>query len=145
MNKIFNFLVNNRNNRFIGSICVAFLKLLTVEIPKQVEIGENVTFQHLATGTVIHPKTIIQDNVQIFQGVTIGRADSYNSFQNSKMKGIIIGKGAIIGAGAKVLCSKDILRVGENTIIGANAVLLESTGDNEIWGGIPAQKIGMRK
>lgn len=47
--------------------------------------------------------------------------------------------------GAKVLCKEGVLTVGKNTIIGANAVLLESTGDNEIWVGIPAKKIGLRK
>jgi serine O-acetyltransferase len=29
-------------------------------------------------------------------------------------------------------------------VIGANAVLLNSTGENEIWAGVPAQRIGFR-
>jgi serine O-acetyltransferase len=29
-------------------------------------------------------------------------------------------------------------------MLGANAVLLESTGENEIWAGLPARKVGMR-
>jgi len=36
------------------------------------------------------------------------------------------------------------LIVGKNSVIGANAVLFNSTGENEIWAGIPAQKIGNR-
>lgn len=48
-------------------------------------------------------------------------------------------------AGSRIICSKGLLIVGEGTIIGANAVLTQSTGDYEIWAGVPAVKIGKRK
>lgn len=48
--------------------------------------------------------------------------------------------GCIIWTGAKVLCKDGILTVGKNTVIAANAVLTQSTGDNEIWAGIPDKK-----
>lgn len=57
------------------------------------------------------------------------------------MKKIIISDGAILCAGAKILSKEDTLIVGKNTIIGANSVLLNSTGDNEVWVGIPAKRI----
>lgn len=34
--------------------------------------------------------------------------------------------------------------MGRNAVVGANAVLLNSIGDNEIWSGIPARHIGTR-
>ena len=34
------------------------------------------------------------------------------------------------------------LTIGENSVIAANAVLLNSVPENEVWGGIPARKIG---
>jgi serine O-acetyltransferase len=37
------------------------------------------------------------------------------------------------------------MTIGAGSVIGANAVLLESTGENEIWVGIPAKKKGMRE
>jgi serine O-acetyltransferase len=37
------------------------------------------------------------------------------------------------------------LVVGKGTVVGANAVLTQSTGEYEIWAGIPASKIGARK
>jgi serine O-acetyltransferase len=135
------FLVRHRNTPFLGGVAVLLLKMLGLEIPKSVKIGKNVEFAHCATGLVIHPWTVIEDNVKIFQGVTIGRADSYKDIKHSKMKGIVIKKGAVLCAGAKILCKEGILTVGENTVIGANAVLLNSTGDNEIWAGVPAVKI----
>ena len=86
-------------------------------------------------------KNTIGNNVKIYQNVTLGRADIWQDSSKSKFKSIHIGDGAIICAGAKVICKKGTLRVGKNTIIGANAVLTCSTGDNEIWAGIPAKKI----
>ena len=87
---------------------------------------------------MIHPHTIIDDNVRIYHNVTVGRADVH--IKSLDMKGFHLKKGAILGAGSKVLNTKGILTVGENTIIAANPVLLNSTGDNEIWAGIPAKK-----
>lgn len=83
--------------------------------------------------------------MKIYQNVTIGRADIENKINESKFDKIIIKKGAILGAGCKVLCKEGILTIEENTIIGANAVLTKSTNKNEIWAGIPAKKIGERK
>ena len=45
----------------------------------------------------------------------------------------------------KSYLAKKKLVVGEGTVIGANAVLTQSTGDWEIWAGIPAKKIGLRE
>lgn len=50
------------------------------------------------------------------------------------IKGIILKKGSILCAGAKIICNRGLLVVGENTVVGANAVLTCSTGDNEIRG-----------
>ena len=142
-------MVNNllklRKVPFLKKLSYYLLKIIGVEIPLSVKIGKNVEFPHWSYGLVIHPNTTIEDNVKIYQGVTLGRADIYRHHSKSKFEGILIKRGAIICAGAKVLCKKGVLIVGENTVIGANSVLFESTGDNEVWGGIPARKIGERK
>lgn len=135
-------LVYLRSIPCFGKIIFYFLKFLGLEIPLQVIIGKNVIFEHWAQGSVIHENCIIEDNVRIFQGVSIGRANAYKSM--SEKWGILIKDGAVLCAGSKILCKKGILTVGKNTVIGANAVLLTSTGDNEIWAGIPAKKVGDR-
>ena len=141
-----NKLIKFRNyNIILDKIIEKKLMNKGISIPRKVKIGNNVLFPHNSVGTVLHPNTIIEDNVVIYQNVTIGRSDIQNSFEKSKMKKILIKEGAIICAGAKVLCKEGTLTVGKNTIVAANAVLLNSTGDNEIWGGIPAKKIGERK
>ena len=80
--------------------------------------------------------------MRIYHGVTIGRGDAH--IKSGDLKGFIIRKGAIICAGAKIIGTKGTLVIGENAIVGANAVVLSSIGDNEIWAGIPARKIGIR-
>jgi serine O-acetyltransferase len=50
----------------------------------------------------------------------------------------------ILAPGAKVLCKEGLLVVRRGTVVGANAVLLESTGEWEIWAGMPARCVGQR-
>lgn len=137
-----NRIIKLRKYSFLNPIIKLLLTILGVDIPKEVKIGKNVQFPHNSYGTVIHPNTIILDNVKIYQNVTIGRADIYSDFNDSKMKKIIINDGAIICAGAKILSSQEELIIGKNSIIAANAVLLNSVGNNEVWAGIPAKKVG---
>lgn len=131
---------------FIGGIAKRINFLLGVDIPRSVVIGKGVKFPHNSFGTAIHNNTILEDNVKVYQNVTIGRADVYKPREksNPNFKGFHIKKGACICAGAKILCKEGTLVVGENTVIAANAVLLQSTGDNEIWAGVPAKLIGYR-
>lgn len=135
--KIVNFLIKYRKFRLFFIL----LKILGIELPRQAKIGKGVVFPHLGGGIVIHPKCIIEDRATIFQGVTIGRANPWKSSDKVKMGTIYIGEGVYLCAGAKILCSEKDLYIGKNTIIAANAVLTKSTGDNEIWAGIPAVKI----
>lgn len=85
--------------------------------------------------------------MKIFQNVTLGRADVYKTAKDapSEFQGFLIKEGACICAGAKLICKKGMLVIGKNAVVGANAVLLNSIGDNEIWSGVPARFIGMRK
>lgn len=131
--------------KIIDKLIEILLDKKGLSIPRQAIISKNVDFVHNAYGTVIHPNSIIKDNVKIYQGVTLGRADVYVDYKDSKMKRIIVEEGAILCAGAKILCKTGDLVIGKNSVIGANSVLTKSTGENEIWCGSPARKIGERK
>lgn len=144
IDKLICFLIVCTKKKIIGKIFFILLKLLSIEIPKEVQISSTVKFKHWSTGLVVHPDVIIEEDVEIYQGVTIGRADAYLERSQSQMEGIIIKKGAVLCAGAKILCKEGTLVVGENCVIGANSVLLNSTKPYEIWAGIPARKVGMR-
>jgi serine O-acetyltransferase len=133
-----------RHHPILGNLAYFLLKLLGIEVPRSVRIGKDVTFEHGGFGVVIHPNSEIGDRVKIYPGVTLGRADIYRPIEDSTFQGIEIEDDVILAPGAKVLGKEGILRVGRGTVVGANAVLLESTGPNQIWAGIPAKCVGSR-
>lgn len=109
------------------------------------EVGDGVEFLHNGIGTVIHPLTTIGDGAMICQNVTIGDATLYRDYAGPGIfKGVIVGDRVTIGAGAKVMCSDGVLTVGAGSVIGANAVLTHSTGNDEVWAGVPARLISKR-
>lgn len=140
----YEFLVYARKNQVFGKLAYFGLKLLGAEIPVSVAIGPGFLLHHGGVGVVIHPKTVIGARVGVYPGVTLGRADVYRPASQSKFEGIVVEDDVILGAGAKILCDDGFLRIGRGTVIGANAVLTESTGENELWAGIPAKRVGSR-
>jgi len=121
------------------------LKLLGAEIPRAVRVGRDFELAHGGFGVVIHSRSTIGDRVKIYPGVTIGRADIYRPAVQSKFEGITVEADAILCPGAKILCKEGVLKVGRGTVVGANAVLLQSTGEWEIWAGVPARCVGTRQ
>jgi len=137
-------LVYARQSRLFGKLAYYLLKLLGAEIPCSVKIGPDFLLEHGGFGVVIHSRSEIGARVHIYPGVTLGRADIYQSMARSKFEGIVIEDDVILSPGAKVLCKEGVMRVGKGTVVGANAVLLQSTGQFEIWAGAPARCIGQR-
>ncbi len=120
--------------------------LFGLDVPPQVEIGRDVEFVHNGIGTVIHPTTVIGDGACICQNVTVGDATNWPGYDGTgQFEGVVVGEGAMICAGAKVLGSDGLLCVGKGTVVGANAVLTQSTGDNEILAGVPARMIRKKR
>jgi serine O-acetyltransferase len=138
-------LVYARRRSIIGPLAYYVLKILGVEIPRSVSIGAEFELAHGGVGVVIHSKAKIGARVKIYPGVTIGRADIYRPATESKFEGVVIEDDVILAPGAKVLCAEGILRVGRGSVIGANAVLLQSTGEGEVWAGAPARFVGKRE
>jgi serine O-acetyltransferase len=134
-----------RRKPALGPMAYYLLKLLGVEFPRAVPIGEDLEIAHGGFGIVIHSSSRIGDRVKIYPGVTLGRTDIYKPMSESRFEGIVIADDVVLAAGCKILCKEGVLRVGRGTVIGANAVLLESTGDWEIWAGIPAVRVGLRE
>jgi len=141
---IYTRLVYARKLPVIGKLFYYLLKLLGSEIPVSVPIGDGFILEHGGHGVVIHSHAKIGQRVHIYQGVTLGRADIYLPITQSKFQGIEIADDVILSPGCKILCKEGILRIGKGTVIGANAVLLQSTGDYEIWAGSPARCVGQR-
>ncbi len=138
------FLAYARQNRLLGRLAYVALKFLGVELPRSVQIGRQLEIAHGGFGIVIHSKSEIGDRVKIYPGVTLGRADIYLPAHQSKFEKIVIEDDVILSPGCKILCKAGVLRVARGTVVGANAVLLQSTQPNEIWAGSPARCLGLR-
>ena len=85
----------------------------------------NVIFRH-PIGIVMGGGCLLEDNVVVHQNVTLGAL----KFDKKERRGIfcnqVIKRGTIICAGAKILGD---VTIGENCIIGANAVVTKSVPD----------------
>jgi serine O-acetyltransferase len=120
--------------------CVSQLsKFFTgIEIHPAAEIGKGVFIDH-GSGVVIGETTVIGDNVTIYQGVTLGGTGKEKGKRHPT-----IHSNVMISSGAKVLGP---IVVGENSKIGANAVVLKDVPPNSTVVGIPGKvvKIGNEK
>lgn len=121
------------------------LLLMGVEVHAQTTIGPGLVMHHRGNGVIITPNTAIGSSVAIYQQVTIGRSGIDMTDEEQGFLGVEIGDHAVLCAGAKILGGKGTLRVGTGTVVAANAVLTRSTGDWEVWAGVPAVKVSNRE
>ena len=131
-----------RSVPFFRQISYFLMRLIGVDIPLSVSIGENFDLPHWGYGVVVHPFVKIGSNVKIYQGVTIGRADIYYEMPKSDFNSIEIGNNVILCAGAKLLAS-DNCKIEDGVVLGANSVLIVKGPlvKSGVYVGIPAKKI----
>jgi serine O-acetyltransferase len=127
----------------VGWLLNRLLVLRGTDYAISVRTGTGLRLRHAGIGVIVHPQTSIGDNVTIYPNVTVGRSDVWRPA--NRFGGFEINSEAILCSGCVILNEGPAaLRVGEGTVVGANAVLNRSTGDWEIWAGAPALRIGMR-
>lgn len=106
------------------------------KVPYQAKIGKGTKLGYGGIGVVIHSKAQIGDYCIIGQQVTIGGG-------NSRYPGLpIIGNHVRISKGAIVFGG---ITIGDNAIIGANAVVNKPVPDNAVVAGVPAKIIRIKK
>ena len=106
-----------------------FVQMITgIELPCEVPIGRNFVIDH-ANGIVISGYARFGDDCRIRTGVVVGLKSVDDPCAP------YIGDNVDIGAGAKLLGR---IRVGNNVVIGANAVVLCDVPDDSIAVGVPA-------
>ncbi len=103
-----------------------------IEIHPGATIGRGLFIDH-GMGVVIGETTEIGDNVTIYQGVTLG-----GTGKDTGKRHPTIGNNVMIGSGAKVLGP---FKVGDNSKIAANAVVLSEVPENSTCVGVPARII----
>jgi serine O-acetyltransferase len=115
--------------------------LFAVDISYKARLGPGIVIVH-GFGVVIGSDVEIAGDCCIFHGVTLG--DRGSEWVNSDRPDghPRVGSEVMFGAGAKVLGP---IHIGDNTVIGANAVVLTDIPADSVAAGIPAKVVGRRK
>lgn len=137
-------LVYLRRHPLLGRAARELLLVYGLDFPPEVTLGPDLRLQHRGIGSVIHPATTIGKSVTLYHQVTIGRADAHVHISQSPFQGIVIEDGVILYPGAKILGGPGVTRIGRNSIVAANAVVMQSIPDNEVWVGVPARRATSR-
>ena len=97
-------------------------RMTGVDIHPGATIGRSFVIDH-GTGVVIGETAVIEDNVKIYQGVTLGALSVQKKLANKK-RHPTIGRDVVIYANATILGGSTI--VGAGSIIGGNVWITES-------------------
>ncbi|NBN63633.1 serine O-acetyltransferase [Microvirga tunisiensis] len=108
-------------------------EVFQVDIHPAVPVGRGIFIDH-ATGLVVGSTAVIEDDVSILQGVTLGGTGKDQGDRHPKIR-----KGVLIGAGAKILGN---LEIGRCSRIAAGSVVLQDVPCNTTVAGVPARVVG---
>jgi serine O-acetyltransferase len=103
------------------------------DIHPAARIGKGVFLDH-ATGLVVGSTAVIEDNVSILQGVTLGGTGNETGDRHPKIR-----QGVLLGAGAKILGN---IEVGQCARVAAGSVVLAPVPRNMTVAGVPARVVG---
>jgi serine O-acetyltransferase len=120
----------DHNLPFLPKVCeiLQFLLFNSV-IPVSATIGAGTSCDHRGIAVVVHSRAQLGKNCRIWPQVLIGG--------RSGAQGVpVIGNNVMLSAGAKVLGP---IRVGDNVIVGANAVVIHDVPDNSTVVGVPGR------
>ena len=121
------------NFKRLARILMGISQILTnIDIHPAAQIGRRVFIDH-GTGVVIGETTIIEDDVLIYQGVTLGGVSLTLGKRHPTIR-----SGVVVGAGAKVLGN---IEIGKDAKIGANSVVVKNVPSCSTAIGIPAHVI----
>jgi serine O-acetyltransferase len=103
------------------------------DINPAARIGKGIFIDH-ATGLVVGQTAVIEDDVSILHGVTLGGTGKAGGDRHPKIR-----YGVLIGAGAKILGN---IEVGHCAKIAAGSVVLAPVPHNKTVAGVPARVVG---
>jgi serine O-acetyltransferase len=103
------------------------------DINPNARIGRGIFVDH-ATGLVVGETAMIDDDVSMLHGVTLGGTGKEAGDRHPKIR-----RGVLIGAGAKILGN---IEIGHCARIAAGSVVLKSVPHNTTVAGVPAKVIG---
>lgn len=122
-----------RGARVTARVLAELTRILTgVDIHPGAHLGSGLFIDH-ATGVVIGETAEVGDDVTMYHGVTLG-----GSGADTGKRHPTIGDRVTIGAGAKILGA---IKIGDDSRIGANAVVVKAVPSCSVVVGVPGQVI----
>lgn len=103
-----------------------------IDISRDVRIGSGFYVGHFGN-IVVNAGVVIGDNCNLSHGVTLGQVN-----RGERVGCPVIGNNVYIGPGAKIIGR---VHVGDDSAIGANAVVLNDVAPHTSVGGVPARPI----
>jgi serine O-acetyltransferase len=107
-------------------------ELFDVDIHPAAQLGRGIMIDH-ATGVVIGETAVVEDDVSMLHGVTLGGTGKETGDRHPKIR-----RGVLLSMGAKVLGN---IEVGEYSRIGAGSVVLKSIPAHCTAVGVPAKVV----
>jgi serine O-acetyltransferase len=107
--------------------------VFATDINPNARIGRGIFLDH-ATGLVVGETAVIDDDVSILHGVTLGGTGKEDEDRHPKIR-----RGVMIGAGAKILGN---IEVGHCSRVAAGSVVLKAVPPNTTVAGVPAKEVG---
>jgi serine O-acetyltransferase len=108
-------------------------ELFAVDIHPAARVGRGIFMDH-ATGIVIGETAVVEDDVSMLHGVTLGGTGKETGDRHPKIR-----RGVLLSVGAKVLGN---IEVGEYSRVGAGSVVLKAVPAHCTVAGVPAKVIG---
>ena len=108
-------------------------ELFGVDVHPASRIGKGIFIDH-ATGVVIGETAVVDDDVSMLHGVTLGGTGKEEGDRHPKIR-----RGVLLSAGAKVLGN---IEVGEYSRVGAGSVVLKPVPPGCTVAGVPARVVG---
>jgi serine O-acetyltransferase len=107
--------------------------VLQCDIHPNARIGRGIFVDH-ATGLVVGETAVIEDDVSMLHGVTLGGTGKEAGDRHPKIR-----RGVLIGAGAKILGN---IEIGHCARIASGSVVLKPVPHNKTVAGVPAKVVG---
>ena len=121
------------NAKLLGRVVSQTARWLTgIEIHPGARIGKGFFIDH-GMGVVIGETAEVGNNVTLYHGVTLGGTSLEKGKRHPTLQDNVV-----VGAGAKILGA---IEIGENSRIGANAVVVKPVPANSVVVGVPGQVV----
>lgn len=131
--RLAHWLYNNGRKDFAFYIQSRSSAEFQTDINPAAKIGRGIFLDH-ATGFVVGETAVIEDDVSILHGVTLGGTGKENEDRHPKIR-----HGVMLGAGAKILGN---IEVGHCARVASGSVVLKDVPHNVTVAGVPAKIVG---